>query len=139
MGWRDFGNLLQERAFAGAVNINPETFWILGFYYIISYTYFFVNYACNKNRGGSYNHSTDLTSSEIYKNGGFHPGPDFIYPVRGHCMVKLNGTHFGVLGGTTGKKGPMSEPLKSFHIYNTGREECLTMPNMTSGIFVCKL
>ena len=46
-------------------------------------------------------------------------------------MVKINETHYGVLGGTYRRT---SEDLKSFYIYDALKEKkWVSMPNMTVG------
>ena len=39
------------------------------------------------------------SSSEHFDNGAFRAGPDLPYESSGHCMVRLNTTHFAMLGG----------------------------------------
>ena len=66
----------------------------------------------------------------IFKNGRFYPGPVFVRPLAAHCMVKLNETHFGVIGGITNADKNI---LPTFYIYDVNQEKWTSMPNMTIG------
>ena len=62
-----------------------------------------------------------LSSSEMYHSefNSFLPGPELPYGLFRHCMVKINQTHFALIGGRI-FKGSSYQPTNQAFIYNSG-------------------
>ena len=82
--WVIMPRMLEARAFASAVSVNEETWWITG----------------GVNEVGG-----NLSSTEILRDGVFSRGPELPEGLAKHCVAFLNESHVFLAGGETDEGG----------------------------------
>ena len=96
--WHIFGRLRRPRYDARAVNLRRDSFWITGKpqenYYIEEIKQILV---CL----GGFVSNRKTQDSEIFNpiSGKFDAGPRLPHVVGQHCMLKVNDTHYALIGG----------------------------------------
>ena len=80
--WDHFAPMKDRRQSATSVQLSDNDFWIAG---------------------GLDSDGNKMSSTEIYVSatGQFEYGPDLPFSVSGHCMARINDTHYVMSGGRT--------------------------------------
>lgn len=84
--WTFYLNMVMARAFASAVNVPEEGWWVTG----------------GESEDGEILYSTDLLSIEGTEK--FAPGPNLPQTLSRHCIVRMKGSKFMLVGGQSASR-----------------------------------